>query len=157
MIRQSKRQTEGVAMVVYGIAGPQGSKKAVGTSKKGFTLMIESSKKVKPWRKEVDRVGKEVMDGRVPLDGPLLVTMIFTLPKPKSAPKTRRTYPMRTPDLSKLVRATEDALTTSGVWADDARVVDCISGKRYPGEGTDALDRPGVVIRIEPIRDGLLI
>lgn len=157
MIRQSKRLTEGVSMVVYGIAGPQGSKRYVGQTKEGRGLMVESSKKVKPWRKEVDRVGKEVMAGRASLDGPLSVTMIFTLPKPKSAPKTRRTYPMRTPDLSKLVRATEDALTTAGVWQDDARVVDCISGKRYPGEGSDALDRPGVVIRIESIRDGLLI
>lgn len=156
MIRQSSRATTGVSLIVYGMPGPQGSKKAVGTSKKGFTLMVESSKKVKPWRKEVDRVGKEAMTGLEPMDGPLRCYMTFTMPKPTGSPKTRRTYPMRTPDLSKLVRATEDALTTAGVWIDDARVVELIAAKRYPGEGQDALDRPGVKIRIELIADGQL-
>lgn len=51
-------------------------------------------------------------------------------------------------NLSKLVRSTEDALTDAGAWDDDARIVECRSGKRYPGEGPDALDVPGCVIRI---------
>jgi crossover junction endodeoxyribonuclease RusA len=80
--------------------------------------------------------------------GPVSVEMIFTLPKPKSAPKLRKTMPDRKPDLSKLVRSTEDALTDAGAWEDDARVVECRSAKRYPGEGPDALDVPGCVIRI---------
>lgn len=122
-----------------------------------MAILVESSKKVKPWRKEVDHAGRVAMAGRAPLDGPLRVTMTFTLPKPTSAPKTRRTYPMRTPDLSKLVRATEDALTTAGVWVDDARVVELTTAKRYPGEGDSALSRPGVVIKIQPIRDGLFL
>jgi len=154
MIRQSSRSNHGLTLIVYGIPGPQGSKKAVGTSKKGFTLMVESSKKVKPWRKEVDRVAREAMLTHDRMDGPLRIFMTFTLPKGATV---KRSHPSVTPDLSKLVRATEDALTTAGVWKDDALVVECVSAKRYPSHGPDALDRPGVKIRIEPITDGLLI
>ena len=75
--------------------------------------------------------------------------MVFTLPKPKSAPKRRQTFPATKPDLSKLARSTEDAISDSGLWPDDARVVEYISlAKRYPGEGVDALDRPGCVVKI---------
>lgn len=133
-----------LTITVYGMPAPQGSKKHVGNG-----VMIESSKKVKPWRQDVSAAA--VACGQQLLDGPVRVSMTFTLPKPKSAPKIRRTYPDRKPDLSKLVRSTEDALTTAAVWGDDARVVECLAAKRYPCEGPDALDRPGAVIRIEAI------
>jgi crossover junction endodeoxyribonuclease RusA len=74
--------------------------------------------------------------------------MIFTLPKPKSAPKRRRTWPDKKPDLSKLVRSTEDSLTEVAAWEDDARVVRCLALKVFPGEHPDALGVPGAVIRI---------
>lgn len=75
----------------------------------------------------------------------------FTLPKPLAAPKKKRIYPSKQPDLSKLVRSTEDALTIAGVYEDDARIIDTISGKRYPGEGQDALESPGAIIRIHSV------
>lgn len=130
-------------IVVYGRPAPQGSKRHVG---KG--VMIESSKHVKPWRECVRWSALAVRKGNPPLDGPLVVSMVFTLAKPKSAPKRTVTYPDRTPDLSKLVRSTEDALTDAGVWADDARVVEMRVAKVYPNEAPDALDAPGVVIEI---------
>src|SRR3546814_13564041 len=79
--------------------------------------MIESSKKVKPWRQDVKAAAEAwiVLWQRAharpwsPLDGPLLVRMVFTLPKPMSAPKRRRTWPDKKPDLSKLIRPTEAA------------------------------------------------
>lgn len=140
-----------IRFAVYGIPGPQGSKRHVGNGR-----MIESSAKVKPWREAVKWRAIESLERRgnpAPLDGPLRVRMIFTLPKPASAPKTRKTWPMRKPDLSKLVRSTEDALTDAGLWADDARVVECLAIKRFPGEGDGALERPGVVIVIEEITE----
>lgn len=132
-------------LIVHGRPAPQGSKRHVGNG-----IMVESSKHVKPWRDAVRGEAQRHHTGIV-LDGPLRALMVFTLPKPKSAPKTRTTFPDRTPDLSKLVRATEDALTDAGVWADDARVVETRSAKRYPNEGTDSLSVPGVLIRIWPI------
>jgi crossover junction endodeoxyribonuclease RusA len=143
-----------IAFDVYGIPGPQGSKRFVGTSKTGRGLMVESSAKVKPWREAVKWSAREALalaGITTPLDGPLRVTLTFTLPKPKSAPKTRTTYPDRKPDGSKLQRSTEDALTDAGVWADDARVVEWIGAKRFPGEGDGALSSPGVRIVVERI------
>lgn len=83
------------------------------------------------------------------LDEPLRVWMTFTVPKPTSAPKRRAILPSKLPDLSKLVRSTEDAITDAGMWRDGARVVECIASKRYPGEGMNALDAPGCAIEIE--------
>lgn len=134
---------------VYGIPGPQGSKAFKGM-RGGHAVLVESSKKVKPWREDVKAAAEIVRAGRAPLDCPLRLTMVFTLPKPASAPKRRQTWPMRTPDLSKLARSTEDALTQAGIWRDDARVVEYgLLAKRYPGEGRGALEAPGVWIEIE--------
>lgn len=134
-------------IIVYGSPGPQGSKRHVGGG-----VMIESSKKVKPWRQDVTAAGLAVRNGASPLDGPLAVRMVFTLPKPASAPKRRRTYAMRKPDLSKLARSTEDALTDAGVIADDARIVEYERlAKVFPGEDPEALEAPGVRIQIREV------
>jgi Holliday junction resolvase RusA-like endonuclease len=134
-------------IVVRGTPAPQGSKRHVGGGR-----MIESSAKVRPWRQDVaaaaDTLIEPLRPDWRPLDGPLAVSMVFTLRKPQSAPKRTRTYPIRTPDLSKLVRSTEDALTGL-VWVDDARVVEYVRlAKVYPGEDALALDSPGAQIEI---------
>ena len=134
----------------FGTPGPQGSKRFVGVSKAGKGLMVESSKKVKPWRMDVKEAAQQALaeHGQM-LDGPLSVSMVFTLRKPASAPKTRKTWPDRKPDLFKLIRSTEDAITDAGLWADDARIVEMLAAKRYPNEGPYALAAPGVYVRIE--------
>lgn len=142
-----------LTITVHGQPAPQGSKRHVGRG-----VMIESSKHVKPWREAVKHAAIGARDEWrtgwfndhwTPLDGPLVASMVFTLRKPASAPKRRRTWPDRTPDLSKLLRATEDALTDAGIWADDARVVEYARlAKVFPDEGIDALDIPGAVIRV---------
>lgn len=139
-----------IYITAYGLPAPQGSKKFVGVSKRsGRGIMVESSKNVAPWREVVHAAALAARDGRSPIDEPVLVRMVFTMPKPASAPKTRRTYPCRMPDLSKLCRSTEDALTTAGVWKDDARVVGYGRlAKVYPGEDAEALEAPGVRIQI---------
>lgn len=159
---------DSIRIVVRGTPGPQGSKRALGPGR-----MVESSAKVKPWRQDVKaaaenerlRLGAAAHaehdpDGISgtwvvpPLDGPLVVSMVFTLRKPASAPKRRRTWPDRTPDLSKLARSTEDALTDAGVWADDARVVEYARlAKVYPGEDSQALEVPGCRIVVCRLTD----
>jgi Holliday junction resolvase RusA-like endonuclease len=135
-------------IVVFGSPAPQGSKRFVGM-KNGRGVMIESSKKVRPWRQDVKAAALAARDGAAPMDGPLVLRMVFTLPKPSSAPKRRRLYPMRKPDLSKLARSTEDALTDAGVIADDARIVEYERlAKVFPGEDQDALEAPGVIIEL---------
>lgn len=141
-----------IELIVYGSPAPQGSKKFVGTTKTGRGLMVESSKKVKPWRMDVKHAAEQLrvsLQGLAALDGPLSVSMVFTLPKPASAPKRRRTWPDRKPDVSKLARSTEDAISDAGLWMDDARVVEYTRlAKVFPGEDPDALAAPGVRVRI---------
>lgn len=141
-----------IEITVYGSPAPQGSKKFVGMVN-GHGMMAESSKKVKPWRQDVKAEALKVRNGEPPIDGPVVVRMVFTLPKPLSAPKRKRTYPDKKPDLSKLVRSTEDALTEAGIWRDDARVIGYQRlAKVFPNEDPEALDSPGVkitVMRIE--------
>lgn len=127
-------------ITVIGEPAPQGSKRHVG---KG--VMIESSKKVKPWRESVVWAAREA-GARV--EGPVEMRIVFTVRKPKGAPKNKRTWPDRKPDLDKLQRSTLDALVTAGAIEDDARVIRINAAKVFPMEGTDALDVPGAVIEI---------
>lgn len=133
---------------VFGSPAPQGSKRFLGVHG-GRGVMVESSKRVKPWRDDVKSAAEKARDGAPPLDGPLVARMVFTLPKPTSAPKRRRSWPCRKPDLSKLVRSTEDALVDSGLLADDARIVEYARiAKVYPGEDPEALAVPGCNIML---------
>jgi Holliday junction resolvase RusA-like endonuclease len=144
-------------ITVRGRPAPQGSK-----DHKGNGRMVESSKYVKPWRTDVRGDALEALAQHpnwTPLDEPLVVDMVFTTTRPASHYRTGRnahmlrdTAPRRPhspPDLSKLARSTEDALTSAGVWRDDARVVEYGRlAKVYAGEDPDALTVPGAVIRV---------
>lgn len=139
-------------MTVRGEPAPQGSKRGFVNKHTGRVAMVESSKKVGPWRDDVKAAAENARDAALSaLDGPLYAEIIFTLPKPKSAPKTRQIWPDRKPDLDKLARAVFDALRAAGVYTDDARVVELRTAKRYPLEGQDALVTPGAVVRLWPL------
>jgi Holliday junction resolvase RusA-like endonuclease len=143
-----------IAITVHGTPAPQGSKRHVGRG-----VMVESSKHVRPWRDAVRAEAVAARDGAPSLDGPLLVDMVFTFARPRGHYRTGRNahllgtraprFPAGPPDLSKLARATEDALTDAGIWVDDSRVVEYGRlAKVYAGEDPDALDSPGALIRI---------
>lgn len=146
-----------IEITVYGEPAPQGSKRFVGI-KGGRGMMIESSKKVKPWREAVKYAAIEAIEktGLPCLLGAINLRVTFTMPKPKSAPKRRRSWPSTKPDLSKLVRSTEDALSDAGVWEDDARVICCTALKVFPGEHHDALHTPGAIILITSVEEAYL-
>ncbi|MEU5946289.1 RusA family crossover junction endodeoxyribonuclease [Micromonospora sp. NPDC047465] len=162
---QGAAVTTPLTIKVYGQPAPQGSKKSYGPGR-----MVESSKKVKPWREDVRAAAEQIvrctcpddcggLAPGYPLDGPLVARMVFTFARPKGHYRTGRNahllrdnapaQPQGTPDLSKLIRSTEDALTSAGAWRDDARVVEYQrAAKVWAGEDPEALDAPGVVIRI---------
>lgn len=135
-----------ITITVYGTPAPQGSKHAFAVRGKGGVPtgkigIIESSHdRVKSWRQAVIEEAESVKPG-IPLDGPLSVRMIFYLKRPKGHYGTGRNatqvrdsaprYPAGTPDLSKLARSTEDALTAVGLWSDDARVVQYTELAKY--------------------------
>lgn len=157
-----------IEFVVYGRPAPQGSKQAFAIYKgrkgaKVFTgrvAQVEMSKYVKPWRESVAAAAL-ALDILEPLEGPLVASMVFSIARPKSHYRTGRNAhllrdsapvaPACTPDLSKICRATEDALTGI-VWKDDALVVRYEGfAKVYAGsDEPDALDAPGAVIRVRP-------
>jgi Holliday junction resolvase RusA-like endonuclease len=141
-------------ITVYGKPSPQGSKKFMGISKQGKGILMENSPKLIPWRNAVSAAAQEELDriGRpAPFDCPLSVMMVFTFLRPGSVKRSKRSHPSVYPDLSKIVRATEDALTDAGVWCDDALVVDLFARKTYQNEDHWALDRAGCFLRILPV------
>ncbi len=114
---------------VLAVPGPQGSKRHLGNG-----VMVESSKKVKPWRQAVKAAAIEAKTaGFLPYSGPVAMRVTFYLRKPQR-PKNSQ-YPITYPDSSKLLRSTEDALTEAGVWLDDAQVVDTELKKRFGEPG----------------------
>jgi len=140
-------------VVAYGTPGPQGSKKAYARKGSRKITLVESSKKVKPWRRAVADAARLVAgDTFAPLSGPLVGSIVFSLARPKGVSLARRPLPWTRPDLSKLLRSTEDALDTdAGVIEDDARIVEYLRlAKVYAGDPSDpdALMQPGAVIRL---------
>lgn len=133
--------------VVYGTPAPQGSKRHVGGGR-----MIESSRKVKPWREDVKAAAERLLEVHAvrppPIDAPIRIRLVFTLPKPASAPKRRVTYPRRKPDIDKLIRSTFDALTSAGMWIDDSCAIEVQALKVFPGEHPESLASPGVRVEL---------
>lgn len=151
----NRPQRRRLSFQVRGVPGPQGSKSYKGHTKEGRAILAESSAKVAPWRQDVVRAAAEEIastPGFAPFTGPVHLIVEFYLPRPKGAPKTRRTVPATTPDLSKLIRSTEDAMKTAGVWHDDALVVDITTRKRYVNVGS-----PELAHDWEPIAIGAIV
>ena len=135
----------GITMNVHGIPAPQGSKRHVGNG-----VMIESSAKVKPWREAVKAMAIDVKgDDWQPLNGPVQLEVTFYFPRPQSHYGTGRNattlkasapvHHSSVPDLSKLIRSTEDALTEAGIWRDDSRVTRIRASKIYSTSFTGAV------------------
>lgn len=116
-----------VTFTVYGVAQPAGSKTA-GRTKDGRTFVRDSAKRGQPWRRQVAQVAGEAVNGGGLLEGPLELSVIFTMPRPKShygahgLRPSAPAYPTTRPDATKLLRAVEDACTGI-IWRDDAQVV----------------------------------
>ena len=154
-----------VSFTVHGLPAPQGSKRHVGRG-----VMVESSKRVKPWRGAVKAAAESAMwawEKRRPLEagvsrawepltGPVSVTVTFRFPRAAShygtgrnAASLRADAPTRPADkqrgdLEKLIRSTHDALTAAGVWVDDAQVVHVDATKCWCVAG----EKPGATITV---------
>lgn len=127
-----------VTFFVPGIPKPGGSKRAFVIPKTGRAIVTEDCKGSKDWRTAVAFAATEKIPAWFP--GPLRVTFVFYLPRPRghygtgrNAPGIRASapdYPAVRPDTSKLVRSTEDAL--KGIaWGDDSQIVQQIASKEY--------------------------
>lgn len=129
----------------------QGSKTGIVVG--GRAVLVEKARdRLKPWREAVRSTALDHLgDAWQPYPGPVYLQLVFALPKPASAPKSRRTWPIgaRSGDVDKLTRAVMDALTDAGVWRDDAQVVRLLVDKDYPGPHTQQIT-PGVLVHVVP-------
>lgn len=132
-----------LTVTVYGVAAPQGSTRAFVPKGWRRPIITADNQRTKPWRQAIVEACLPVLNGTPPLEGPVGVSVLFLLPRPKSAPR-RVTEPAKLPDLDKLVRALLDGLTTAGAWRDDAQVVTIGASKAFAGGQRDPLGPVGV-------------
>ena len=124
-----------VSFQVHGTPAPQGSKTRTRYG------MFESSKRVKPWREAVTNAASK----ETPLEPPYDVKVFFFIQPPK---KTTAAYPVapNIGDIDKMLRATYDGLTASGIITDDRHIVAGEQSKEWAG-----VDGPGAVIIIKSL------
>ncbi len=141
-----------IRFFVRGKPVTQGSKTAYVVG--GRAVVTSASKGLAAWRRLVaDQAQPHAPP--MPWDRPVTLHATFYIPRPRSEPKRRRTWPDRKPDASKLLRAVEDALTRV-FWADDARIVVERVEKRWaddPFELPAERRPPGVLIEAWPVED----
>jgi Holliday junction resolvase RusA-like endonuclease len=132
---------EGVRFRVLGVPAPQGSKTAWMNPRTGKAQMSEASgPRLKSWRAAVteEAAARRAVLGRA-LDGPITLSITFRFPMPAGRPAAlrHRGYARKqsAPDLDKLLRGVLDALTSSGLIADDARVCELHGRKVEVGAG----------------------
>ncbi len=118
------------AATVFGNPKPQGSKRAV--IRGGKSRLIEASEALPAWRDTMLLQFRSAMgEGFQPITEAVEVELQFSLPRPGTAPKTKRVHVTKAPDLDKLCRAVLDSLVNAGVIIDDSYVVDLHLRKRY--------------------------
>lgn len=155
-----------LALVVWGTPAPGGSKNGfVPKLKDGSfarlpdgrpkVVLYDDSKRNKSWRSAVmeavaDEIGpKDKLAPGYPVNGPVELSVVFTVPRPKNVPKEYGGRPIARPDTLKLLRSTEDALKDAGLLMDDARVWQYRRlAKVYPDTDPMALPLPGVTIYV---------
>ena len=122
-----------IRFTVYGSAEPAGSKRAFVVN--GHAVVSDANRKSRGWKTQVSATARDAYRGAL-LDGPIAVTMRFYRPRPaghmgkKGVRASAPGHPATRPDVLKLARAVEDALT-GVVWRDDAQIVDERLFKRY--------------------------
>lgn len=121
---------------VYGQPATAGSKRGFHNKTTGRITITDDNPRSRPWKAQVTDAAAQAMNGTALYDEPLILGLEFYIPRPKghygkrglrpSAPPS----PAVKPDLLKLARAVEDALT-GVVYRDDALIVREILDKFY--------------------------
>jgi Holliday junction resolvase RusA-like endonuclease len=121
-----------VTFRVIGKAEPKGSTKAFVGPRYRVPIVTSDNPRLRGWEQLVREQAQAVAREGLFL-GPVLIALVFHLPRPQSLPKLARHHRTR-PDLDKLVRAVVDALIGL-LYPDDAAVVELRAQKRYAEPG----------------------
>lgn len=129
-----------IEFTVHGEAATAGSKRGFYNKKAGRVMITDDSARSRPWKALVADAAIQAIGDRDPFAGPLVLELTFWVRRPKSHMGTGRnadrvkpaapSHPAVKPDLLKLARAAEDALTGIA-YADDAQIVTEILHKAY--------------------------
>lgn len=134
---------------IPGVPAPGGSKTATVIRRKGGEIVMKNGRPLvttrddakgnAAWKQNVAFFGRQAHEGD-PLTGPLAMTFSFVVTRPKghygsgrnagSVRTSAPPYPTVKPDVTKLIRSTEDALRGI-VFVDDNQVVKQYAEKRY--------------------------
>lgn len=156
-----------LTVIVHGTPAGQGQISFLG---KGRGAKHTNEVRLKPWRRDIITAARDASGAhgytdwngiclacRVPKDQhgiyaniPLFIDITVTVPKPKTAPKRRQTWPItrHSTDIDHHARAVLDSLSESGVIKDDSMVTEMTIRKVYPSEHPQALAEPGAIIRL---------
>lgn len=121
-------------VTVYGNAKPAGSKRAF--IRGGKASITDANPNSRTWKNNVGQVVGEAWGDRPMLTGPVAVRFTFFVARPKSHTGARGLkpsapeYPAKRPDLLKLARGVEDAMTGI-VYQDDSLIVRELLIKEY--------------------------
>lgn len=138
-----------ISIFVPGTPKPAGSKRGFYIQKKKRVIITDDCRGSKDWKTDVKHAAQAIYKG--PLhECPIVLSLHFMVLRPKGHFRTgknegklrdwARPFPISKPDVLKLARGVEDALT-GVIWKDDAQIVTEHLYKRYA-------DRPGVLIEI---------
>ena len=126
---------DSISFTAFCTPEPQGSMKAFIPKGWNRAIITSDNKDLKSYRQEVSKAALEQRakvgfnDVIFTKHSPVSATFNFYFSKPDSVSRKRTQHVVR-PDLSKLIRATEDALTGI-IYADDAQIVSIKAEKFY--------------------------
>ena len=133
---------------VVGKPEPKGSKTSFPIKRKDGGVSVatkEANPNAKGWMDLVGAAAQNHVPETGLIDGPVKLTLEFTLLRPKSISEKKRPLPIVKPDIDKIERGVMDGLKGK-IYTDDSRVVQKVSSKVY-GE------IPGVNIVVEEVSD----
>ena len=140
-----------LTFTVLGKPAPQGSKRHVGRG-----VMVESSKRCKPWRQDVRHTALDLRpdDWYANMDAAITLSVVFIFARPKShfrangqlKPSAPAHCTGRIGDVSKLVRAVEDAMTGI-LYNDDAQIISLIAHRRFANDR----EQPCAIITVSAV------
>ncbi len=140
---------EPIEFFVGGIPKPAGSKRGFYIAKLKRVIITDANPNSKDWKTDVKHAAQEHYDGDL-LTCPIALNLTFHVLRPKAHYRTGKNshllrdsapnFPAGKPDVLKLARGVEDAITGI-IWKDDAQIVSERLFKRYD-------EIPGVTVKI---------
>lgn len=141
-----------ISFFVAGLPKPAGSKRGFFIPKLNRVAIVDACKGSKDWKVDVKHEAQAKYSGD-PWDCPIALRLTFFMPRPKGHFRTGKHasmlrnsapfYPLTKPDVLKLARGVEDALTGI-IYKDDCLIVEEHLFKKYAHQ-------PGVAVELTEV------